>query len=355
MTPIGVGVVGLGYWGPRLVRNFQNAAGFQLLGVFDTDPSRREAFAGVGPVDSYEALLQVPGLSTVAIATPVEAHYALAKAALEADKHVMVEKPFTNSSAQAIELVRLAREHDRVLMVDHTFLYTAAVRELRRLIAAGEVGELLYYDSIRVNLGLFQRDVDVIWDLAPHDFSILDHLVGRRPRAVSAIGRSHTPSGLCDVAYVTLDHGDSLLAHLHLNWLAPQKVRQVMIGGSRKMVLWDDIEPDQKVQVYDRGIQIEPGRRQGTITSDHGDDRYTSMISYRMGDLHAPWLDRTEALFTEVGALERAIRHGQPLVNDGVAGLRVVLLLEAASRSLEQDGAWVEVEWSLLDALRDEA
>ena len=229
---IGIGIVGLGYWGPKLIRNFEQTLGFTVVALCDAKEERRAEYSNRSSlpiVASIEELLQFPEIDAVAIATPVGSHYFLAKAVLSADKHVMVEKPFTRTSEQAIELIQLARERKKVLMVDHTFLFTAAAKKLRDLVESGELGDLLYYDSTRVNLGLFQPDVDVIWDLAPHDFSILDHVITERPKAISAIGRSHTPSGFCDVAYITLDYGNSVLAHFHLNWLAPQKIRQVMI------------------------------------------------------------------------------------------------------------------------------
>jgi predicted dehydrogenase len=350
--PVGIGVVGFGYWGPKLLRNLFNAETTHPLGVCELNPERRQAAQHSNPnlavVSDLEELLAIDGLEAVAIATPVSSHFELALAALKRGMHVLVTKPFTHRSEDAVTLVRTARERGRVIFVDHTFLFTSAVRKLRDLVAGGELGDLLYYDSIRINLGLFQSDVDVIWDLAPHDFSILDHVVPKRPVRVAAVAASHSPSGLADVAYVTLEYGDGLLAHFHLNWLAPMKVRQILIGGSRRMVQFNDIVPDEKIRIYDRGIEsgLSP-----TQTPDDRDGRYQARISYRTGDMHAPWLDRTEALFAECRAFGNAVRGGELSAGDPEAGVRVVLMLEAATRSLAESGRFVPIDWAVLDAL----
>lgn len=353
--PVGVGVVGYGYWGPRLVRNFQNAGTTRALAICERDENRRELAQHANPslpvVADLDELLAIPDVEAVAIATPVATHHRLAKQVLLADRHLLVEKPITRSAEEGAELIRIARERNRVLMVDHTFLFTPAVQKLRELMEAEELGELLYYDSIRINLGLFQPDVDVIWDLAPHDLSILDFVIPHRPRRISAIGASHSPSGLSDVAYVTLDFGDNLLGHLHLNWLAPMKVRQILIGGSKKMAVFNDILADEKVRIYNRGIDIADSVGRKTITVDDREGRYQTLISYRTGDVYAPWLDRTEALFSECSLFGRVIRSGTPFFNDGLSGLRVVLMLEAATRSLNSGGGFIDVEWDHLEDL----
>ena len=353
IEPVGVGILGFGYWGPRLLRNFDVAESTRPLAIWDRDAGRRayarKTNANLAVVESLEELLEVPGVEAVAIATPVKYHHELAKKALLQNMHVFIEKPFTQTSEQALELMSLARDRDRRMMVDHTFLYTAAVKKMRSIVHAGDLGELLYYDSIRINLGLLQPDVDVIWDLAPHDLSILDYVVPMRPRALSAIGTSHSPSGRSDVAYITVDFGANLLGHFHLNWLAPMKVRQILIGGSKKMLVYNDVLPDEKLRVYDRGIEFEDSAPGGTISPDDREGRYQTMISYRTGDVHTPWLDQTEALFLECAAFGEVIRNGGEVVNDGLAGLRVVLMLEAASQSLNEKGRFVDVDWSVLD------
>lgn len=350
--PVGVGVVGFGYWGPKLLRNLFNAETTRPLGVCELNPERREAAKRSNPdltvVSELDELLGLEGLEAVVIATPVSTHFELALAALKRKKHVLVTKPFTHKAEEAVTLVRTARELGLVLFVDHTFLFTSAVRKLKELVHGGELGDLLYYDSIRINLGLFQSDVDVIWDLAPHDFSILDHVVPKRPLRVSAVAASHSPSGLADVAYVTLEYDNGLLAHFHLNWLAPMKVRQILIGGSRRMVQFNDIVPDEKIRIYDRGIESTTGP---TLTPDDRDGRYQARISYRTGDMHAPWLDRTEALFAECRAFGNAVRGGPVGEGDPMAGVRVVLMLEAATRSLSEAGRFVPIDWAALDAL----
>ena len=352
VEPVAVGVVGFGYWGPRLIRNFQNADSTRTVGICDQEKKRRELAKRGNPsipvFEDFDHLLALPELEAVAIATPVETHHSLARKALIADKHVFVEKPFTRTSVQGRELIDIARERKRIIMVDHTFLYTAAVRKLHEIVSQGQLGTLLYYDSIRINLGLFQPDVDVVWDLAPHDLYILDHVVSRRPIAISVIGASHSSSGHTDVAYVTLKFDDNFLAHVHLNWLAPMKVRQILIGGSKSMVQYNDVLPDEKIRIYDRGIETALPST-GTITVDDREGRYQNMISYRTGDMHAPWLDRTEALFSECNTFGQAVREGFAAINDGVAGLRVVLMLEAASKSLKENGNFVPIDWSLIN------
>ena len=328
----GVAVVGYGYWGPNLVRNFVQNAGAKLVAVCDTRPDRLAECAartpGVGTTVSYDELLSDASVEAVAIATPVSTHHELALRALRAGKHVLLEKPMTRTTEEADELIRVADAAGLVLMVDHVFVYTAAVRKIRELIDAGELGEILYFDGVRVNLGLFQKDVNVIWDLAPHDLSILQYLVDDRPVAVSAVGLRHLEGGPENIAYLTVFYERPLIAHVHLNWLAPVKVRTILIGGSKKMVVYDDTEADEKIKVYDKGV---------TVSSER--DERAIRVSYRAGDMWAPRLDRYEAL-QEVCARFLGSIHGdltQPFT-DGRAGRQVVGILEAAARSLRQSG-----------------
>jgi len=332
-----VGVAGCGYWGPNLVRNFQILEGCQVQAVCDLDPARVEAVRRLYPTiraaRSFEQLVDDPAIDAVAICTPVHAHFPLARAALEAGKHVLVEKPLTDSSASAEALVELAEERGRILQVDHTFVYTGAVRKVREIIESGEVGELLYLDFVRVNLGLFQEDVNVLWDLGPHDVSILTHLVGRRPSWVSAVGSAHYGE-LEDQVYVTIKYEGSLIAHLHLNWLAPVKVRSTLIGGTRRMIVYDDLEPSEKVRVYEKGV---------TLQSDAG-TRARALVDYRLGDMFAPHIDKTEPLSLVCRSFRDAVESGVQPLTGGRAGLEVVRILEAAQASIRKQGERVSLE-----------
>lgn len=332
-STVGVAVVGCGYWGPNLVRNFFETPECRVTAICDASPERLSLMSrrhpSVAATQRFDDLLQNPAVDAIALATPVHTHAALARRALHAGKHVLVEKPLTTSSAEAEELVELAARKRLVLMVDHTFIYTGAVQRIKQLLEGGELGGLYYYDSVRVNLGLVQHDVSVIWDLAAHDFSIMDYLIQQRPRGVSAVAAAHLPGGLADVAYLTVFFDNSLIAHFHVNWLSPVKVRQVLIGGDRRMVLYDDIEPTEKVKVYDRGVQW---------TEDPTEARRERLVAYRTGDMYAPKFDQTEALRRECGHFMSCITTGHTPLTDGVAGLRTVRLLEAAERSLAQGG-----------------
>jgi predicted dehydrogenase len=330
---VGVAVVGAGYWGPNLVRNFFDTADCRMLTVCDASPARlaemKRRYPSVAGTTSFDDLLADPAIDAIALATPVETHAPLAEKALRAGKHVLVEKPMTTTTADAERLIALAAERKLVLMVDHTFVYTGAVRHIKGMIERGELGTLYYYDSVRVNLGLVQNDVSVIWDLAAHDFSIMDYLLGREPRSVSAVGAAHLPGGLADVAYLTVNFDNDLLAHFHVNWLSPVKLRQMLIGGDRRMVLFDDLEATEKVKVYDRGIDW---------TTDPVTERREKLVQYRLGDMHAPMVDQTEALKRECAHFIECIRDGKTPLTDGVSGLRTVRLLEAAERSLQAGG-----------------
>jgi predicted dehydrogenase len=302
---------------------------------------RPEALARAGPLypgakltDDYRELLSDPAVDAVAIATPVEAHFPIAMAALRAGKHVWIEKPMCQSSEQAARLIDESLRRHLVLLVDHTFIYTSAVRKIAEMIGKGELGDLYYYDSVRVNLGLFQRDVNVIWDLAVHDFAILVYLLGQLPGAISANGASHLPGAPENIAYITLFFGSGMLAHLNVNWLAPVKVRQTMIAGSRRMILFNDLEPSEKVKVYDRGVILNGGTEQV----------YRMMVDYRTGDMWAPHLSTTEALRTEADHFVACIDGGLDPITGGTMGLRVVELIEAANRSMRQRGQPIEIE-----------
>jgi len=339
MKPIGVGVVGCGYWGPNLVRNFQRTPGAEVIGVCDTRRARAEKIAAdyrLGLVtEDPAALVASPEIKLVVIATPSFTHYELAKAALEAGKHVLVMKPLTTTVADGEELVELASRQGLVLGVDHTFVYTGAVTKIKSYIAGGELGDIFYIDSVRINLGLFQSDVNVVWDLAPHDVSIIDYLLdGELPHEVAAVGARHAGSPKENIAYVTMRYGDRVLAHVHVNWLAPAKVRRTIVGGARRMIIYDDVEPSEKVRVYDKGVTISPDQSNGP---------YALLVNYRSGDMHAPQLDNREALAHEAEHVLECIRTGGVPRADGQAGLRVVRILEAAQRSINQGGVPVDL------------
>jgi len=330
---LSVGVIGYGYWGPNIVRNFQLQ---EHSGVSIVCDRRRDALDKVAR--SYPELeltcdpmqvLRSPDIDVVAVVTPVWTHYELAKAALENGKHVFVEKPFTSTSEQAEELIELAEKKNLKIMVDHTFLFTGAVRKIKELIDAGELGEIYYYDTTRVNLGLFQHDVNVIWDLAPHDLSIMDYLLANKPEAVIATGQKHL-NGVEDIAFITVYYSNKLIAHVNVNWLSPVKVRTTLVGGDKQMLMWNDLESDEKIKIYDRGVHM--NTREGV---------YDLLVSYRSGDMWAPQVENTEALKVELAYFSQCILEDKTPLNDGYAGLRIVKMLQAANQSLQSRGAQV--------------
>ena len=330
---IRIGVIGYGYWGPNIVRNFQAHEGSEVVLVCDKSTKCQQRLHKSHPsiaftVDANE-VLKSPNIDVVAVVTPVWTHYELAKAALENGKHVFVEKPFTCSVEQAEELIELAERKNLKIMVDHTFLFTGAVKKIKQLLDDGTLGQLYYYDSTRVNLGLFQHDVNVIWDLAPHDLSIMDHLIKQDPEAVVATGQSHL-NGHEDIAFITAYYPDNVIAHVNVNWLSPVKVRTTLIGGEKKMLVWNDLEVDEKIKVYDKGVNV---------TSQQG--LYRLLVSYRSGDMWSPQIEQSEALRTELGYFVRCIKQDETPMNDGSAGLRIVKMLEAATESLTKRGALV--------------
>jgi predicted dehydrogenase len=336
-APLRIGVIGYGYWGPNLVRNFASGARTRVVAIADAAAPRRQlaqtAYPHIRTVDDAAALIADPDVDAVAIATPIFTHYELAKRALEAGKHVLVEKPLVPSVAQAEELAALAASAKRVLMVDHTFVYTGAVRKIRDLVQSGELGRVLYFDSVRINLGLFQPDFNVIWDLAPHDLTIMDFVVsqtlGVQAKWVSAIGVS--PYGRHEnLAYVTVGFEDQLLAHVHVNWVAPVKTRRTIIAGTKKMVVWDDTSPVEPVKVYESSVDVQHIDK---------DTAYALNVQYRSGDVHSPKLDGREALAAMTQTFAAACLDGAASPSDATVGVRIVRMLEAAQRSLEQQGA----------------
>jgi predicted dehydrogenase len=330
-----MGVIGYGYWGPNIVRNLRSLEGCQVAGVCDQSPAAmrriKQAHPDLNVTTNCSELLESKEIDAVAVVTPVCTHFDLAKAALQNGKHVFVEKPFTATVRQAEELVELAERKNLKIMVDHTFLFTGAVRKIRELIDEGVLGDLYYYDSTRVNLGLFQHDVSVIWDLAPHDLSIMSYLIPEEPEAVVATGQSHL-NGLVDVAFLTVYFPGNTIAHINVNWLSPVKVRTTLLGGEKKMLVWNDLEADEKLKIYDKGAQI-----------SNGQGLYDLMVSYRSGDMWAPKVEQTEALKVELGHFVECVLQDRTPLNDGIAGLRVVKLLEAADRSLKERGRAVQI------------
>jgi len=334
---ITVGVIGYGYWGPNLVRNFAEVRGARVGFVTDLRRERLDVASTRYPYiktsTDHRELIDDPQIDAVVIATTVESHFDLALAALTAGKHVLVEKPFTSNADQAQRLIDAAARRGLVLMVDHTFVYTAAVMKMRELAAAGDLGDIYYYDSVRINLGLFQHDVNVLWDLAVHDLSIMDYVLGQQPVAVSATGLSHVPRQPENIAYMTMFFEGNLIGHVHANWLAPVKVRRTLLGGSRRMVVYDDLEASEKIKVYDRGISINPS----------AENLYQMLVGYRTGDMWSPQLAVREALHTEATHFVECVEQKKAPVTDGHAGLRIVRLLEAATMSMANQGNTVAV------------
>ena len=334
---IKIGIIGYGYWGPNLVRNFAETPGITVASVADLDPKKLEIvqkrYPGVKTTMRFQDLLENKDIDAIAIATPVSTHFELGMAALKAGKHLWLEKPMTETSEQARKLVDEAEKRKLVLIVDHTFIYTGAVRRMGDMVKSGELGQILYYDSTRINLGLFQRDVSVISDLAVHDFSILDYLLGEQPAAVSAVGANHFPGTPENLAYLTLFYGSGMIAHINVSWLAPVKLRQILIGGSKKMITYDDLEPSEKIKVYDKGISF----------TDDPQQIYEMRVGYRTGDMWAPKLDSTEALRVEGEHFVDCIENGKAPMTGGYLGLRVVELIEAATRSMKERGRSVEI------------
>jgi predicted dehydrogenase len=332
---ITVGVIGYGYWGPNLVRNFAEAPDGRVGFVTDVRAERLSQvptrYPGAKVSADYRDLLKDPAVDAVVVATPVSTHFDLAMAALRAGKHVLVEKPMTATSEQSLALIDEAEKRGLVLMVDHTFVYTNAVRKIRELTQGGDIGEIYYYDSVRINLGLFQHDVNVLWDLAVHDLSIMDYVLGQTPLSVSATGLSHVNGEPENIAYMTMFFDGKLIAHVHVNWLAPVKVRRTLLGGSRRMIVFDDLEASEKIKVYDRGISVNPSP----------ENVYQMLIGYRAGDMWAPQLPLGEALQAEARHFIECIEQRRTPTTDGQAGLRVVRLLEAATLSMAQRGALV--------------
>lgn len=333
---IRVGVIGYGYWGPNIVRNLQGIEKCQLQVVCDKSPESlqraRKAYPSLHVTADTSEVLQSSEIDMIAVITPVWTHYELAKAALLNGKHVFVEKPFTSNSQQAEELIELAERKNLKIMVDHTFLFTSAVQKIRQLVDDGSLGDLYYYDSLRVNLGLFQHDVNVIWDLAPHDLSIMDYLIQDRPQAIIATGEKHVNSHE-DVAFITVYFPRNVIAHINVNWLSPVKVRTTLIGGEKKMLVWNDLEADEKIKIYDKGVSIK--NRVGL---------HQLLVSYRLGDMWSPQLQQNEALKVELAYFHDCILNNKAPFNDGVAGLRIVQMLEAADKSIKNRGEAVLLE-----------
>ncbi len=333
---LNIGVIGYGYWGPNIVRNFSALKGVKLVALCDADTKAleraRKSYPYLKTFTDYRRITNAKDIDAVAVVTPVFAHYALAKDALKNGKHVFIEKPFTSKSSQAEELIDLSEKKKLKIMVDHTFIFSGAVRKIKELISNNILGKLYYYDSTRVNLGLFQHDVNVIWDLAPHDFSIMDFVLKDKPVAISAIGAGHFARGLENIAYIIAHFNNNIIAHFNINWLSPVKVRTTLIGGEKKMLVWNDLETDEKIKIYDKGVKIKS--KEGV---------YKLLVEYRSGNMWSPRIDHTEALRIESEYFIDCILNNIKPINDGHAGLRVVRMLEAAGKSLKNKGSMVKL------------
>ncbi|MBC7185600.1 MAG: Gfo/Idh/MocA family oxidoreductase [Calditrichaeota bacterium] len=334
---LNVSVIGVGYWGPNLVRNFAANPRAKVVACCDLAQNRldfiKRTYPAVETTTDFRRIIKDPTTDLVVVCTPVSTHFDIAREALLAGKHVLIEKPMTATSAQAEELVELAERRGLKVFVDHTFIYTGAVRRIKELIDSGELGKVYYFDSVRINLGLFQHDVNVLWDLAPHDVSIMHYLLPGKPESVVATGIDNFGNGLENVAYLTVYYPDHLIAHVHTNWLSPVKIRQTLLAGSKKMVVWDDNQPSEKVRIYDKGVDV----------VESVDDVYHMLVQYRTGDMYCPKIDSREALAVEVERIIDCLEKGTDGVADGHDGLMVVRILEAAQTSVKARGKEVRI------------
>lgn len=333
-----IGLIGFGYWGPNLARNFNVNPEFELASICDFSPDRLETagrfYPQVNLHNTVEDFFKNAELDAIAVATPVATHFELAKMALNTGRHVWLEKPMTEKVEQAEELIELAAQKNKVLHVDHTFVFTGAVRKIKEIIEKGELGDLIYYDSTRVNLGLFQQDVNVIWDLAPHDISIMDYLMPFEKLAVSATGSHYYGNGIVPKSLLTIYMKDDIVGHINVSWVSPVKIRQTLIGGSSKMVVYDDNHPSEKVKIYDKGVELD-------FTKE---ELYHLKVQYRVGDMYAPKLEDHEALAMATGHFADCIIRGAEPMTGGKAGLEVVKVLVASEESLKAKGAPVELK-----------
>ena len=334
---IKIGVIGYGYWGPNIVRNFAGHPEVEVRKVCDHSEDRlvklKSDYENIIPVSDANEVINDTALDVVAIITPVFTHFELAKKALENGKHIFVEKPFTSTSAQAAELIELAEKKGKLIMVDHTFLFTGAVMKMKELVEKGALGDLYYYDSVRVNLGLFQHDVNVIWDLAPHDISIMNYIIpDLKPISVNATGAGHIGREMEDVAYLTVKFENNFIGHFHVNWLSPVKIRKTLVAGDKKMLVWDDLEQDKKIKIFDKGIEVK-----------NKTDIYNLLVQYRSGDMSVPTVDRTEALKLETEYFIDCLKNKKTPINDGIAGMNVVKILEASDLSLRSEGKEIKL------------
>jgi len=335
---INIGLIGYGYWGPNLARNFQKNHDMKLKAICDFSPDRLKAagdnYPGVALLNSVDELINDNEIDAIAIATPVSAHFDLAKKVLMAGKHVWLEKPMTETSEQSKILIDLAEKKNRVLIVDHTFIYTGAVRKIKEIIDRGELGDMIYYDSTRVNLGLFQKDVDVIWDLAPHDISIMDYFMPFKKLTVSATGSHYYGNKITPKALLTIYMENNIIAHINVSWVSPVKIRQTLIGGTNKMILYDDNQPSEKIKIYDKGVEMVSTK----------EDLYHMKVQYRVGDMYAPKVEDLEALALETKHFVECINKGTQPITGGLAGLEVVKILEASKKSLEGNGIPIDLK-----------
>ena len=326
-----VGIIGYGYWGPNIVRNFSNHPECDVKYICDLEYKARNRAASqypnIGIIDDPEIIFADNEIDIIAIVTPVSMHYPLAKKALKAGKHIFLEKPMVETVVQSDDLIQIAKEKNLVGIVDHTFLFTGAVMKIKEIVDSGEIGDITYFDSVRVNLGLFQHDVDVIWDLAPHDLSILFYISGEHPVAVTANGVDHLNNGLVDVAYLTLHYESKMIANFHVNWLSPVKVRKILIGGTKKMIVFDDMEPSEIIKIYDKGINV-----------TKPEEIHQLLVKYRSGDMLAPNISPTEALSLEVNNfIDQVKSNSMDSKNDLIHGRHVIRILEASNRSLKRN------------------
>ncbi len=327
---IRIGIIGYGYWGPNVARNFNAVEGCRVASICDEREEARgrasKAFPAVNVTSDWRSLVSSPDIDAIGVITPVSTHFEVAMAALENGKHIFVEKPFTANCAQAEKLIETAERKNLTIMVDHTFIYTGAVRKMKELVDDGTLGTIYYYDSMRVNLGLFQHDVNVVWDLAPHDLSIMDYIIKEKPQALLTTGENHFSEHVY-VAYTTIYFNNHIIGHLNVNWLSPVKVRTTLLGGEKKMLVWNDLNADEKIKVYDKGVQIE-----------NRDRVYDLLVGYRSGDMWAPKVEQTEALKLEAECFVDCVANNKTPVNDGHAGYRVVKMLESSDQSLKDRG-----------------